>query len=504
MKKLLTTVLLPLASIITAHASTIIYVDFGDNAGSPATYNTLVPTTSGATTSLEGSGESFTNLLDTAGSATGVDLNVLVTSTGGDVRAGDTDSAHDPVAGIADAALNDGFWVNNGGSNGDVSFVLTFSSLTAAAYDIQLTSGDGVQIDTTWSITTGTGDTNTFIASAGSTSGIGSWSTVAPASGDIVITGTYTATGSFNTSNVNFVSLTAIPEPSSTALLALGGLALTFRRRKYPPLKPNHINMKLNPVLKSFLLLTVFIAAPTHAAVQWLPEDDNISGLPYSVSGVSSWSLRVDNALQGPETDNGFTVNITAVGGTFDMALTDVAGPPANHSARFDFTALTSVSSLTIDVTYDYFASPINPDASPNGTEALAWIKWLGGSDITGDLTLKSPTIPLEFPRFGPNFSTYYGGTHNGGNSITLDPGTNANTNAQAGVYSLKYTSSEGAIAGYTLVVTPDDGGTFSADSRFLHTFDGNFTPDPTPIPEPSGIALLSLGSLAFLARRKR
>ena len=236
-KSLITAYIITFSAIITSNAATIVYTDFGDGSGaisSTDTYNTIVPSASGANTSLEGSGESFTNLLDTAGVATGIDLHVLVASTGGDVRGGGTTSSHDSVTGLDDNALDDGFWVNsgNGSTPATVTIALSFSSLTAAAYDIQLTSGDGTQRDTTWSITTGTGDASTFTATAASTSGIGSWSTVAPAGGNIVITGTFTADSAFNTSTINFVSLTAIPEPSSTALLGLGGLALMLRRSK--------------------------------------------------------------------------------------------------------------------------------------------------------------------------------------------------------------------------------------------------------------------------------
>ena len=237
MKKQLTTSIITLSAMVVTNASTVVYVDFGDNAqaaiSSSDTYNTLTPSATGVTTSLEGSGESFSNLVDTTGASTGVDLNVLVTSTGGDVRGGETTTTHDSITGIDDNALNDGFWVNNGSITGEVSFVLTFSSLTASAYDIQLTSGSGLQRDTTWQISTGTGDASTTtITTANKLSSLATWSGVAPDSGEIVITGTYTADSAFNTGTVNFISLVAVPEPSSTALAALGGLALTFRRRK--------------------------------------------------------------------------------------------------------------------------------------------------------------------------------------------------------------------------------------------------------------------------------
>ena len=207
----------------TASAS-VIYVDFGDDSGAPtapATYNTLTTSPVGTGSPLLG-GQNFLNLVDTDGGATGLDLNVQVT---GDANAAGMDTpSHDPVTGIDNNALNDGFWVNNGFLNDDVdnqvNFVLTFSDLSAPFYNIQLTSGSWVNRATTWSITTGTGDAGTFIHTAGSTSGIGSWSEVYPSGGEIVITGSFTTTGANNTSTVNFISLEegVVPEPSTLGL----------------------------------------------------------------------------------------------------------------------------------------------------------------------------------------------------------------------------------------------------------------------------------------------
>lgn len=235
MNKLLSTSLLTLTATATLQAATI-NVDFGDQAGAitaTETYNTLT-TTDGPGSPLL-AGQNFLNLADTNGDATGVNLNVQV--TGDAYAAGMTSSSHDSIAGIDDNALNDSFWVNNGNLGDDVdnqvNFVLTFSGLSASQYDIQLSSGNGVQRATTWGITTGTGDASTYIvAPASSTSGIGSWSSVTPTTDTITLTGSFSTNGAFNTTTVNFVSITAVPEPSSAALLALGGLALTLHRRK--------------------------------------------------------------------------------------------------------------------------------------------------------------------------------------------------------------------------------------------------------------------------------
>ena len=214
----------------------LIYVDFGDNAGAttaPETYNTLT-TSPGGTGSPLLTGQNFLNLVDTDGGATGLDLNVLVS---GDAHAaGQTTSNHDAVSGIDDSALDDGFWVNNGALGDDVdnqvNFVLTFSDLSAPYYNIQLTSGNGTGRSTSWSITTGTGDAGIFTHTGGSTSGIGSWSNVYPSGGDIVLTGSFTTTGAFNTSTVNFISLEAIPEPATTGMVGLGAAVMLFIRRR--------------------------------------------------------------------------------------------------------------------------------------------------------------------------------------------------------------------------------------------------------------------------------
>jgi len=248
------------------------------------------------------------------------------------------------------------------------------------------------------------------------------------------------------------------------------------------------------------ILLPILLASSSHASIQWLPADDNISGAPYSVTNISSWHLHVSNTTDGPQTDNGFTVDISAVGGNFDLAL----ATGLNLGSRFDFTNIAGLSSITIDVNFDYFASPANPDDNPHGIEALAWMRWQAGSDIIGDLTFKSPTVAITNPKFESGASN---GTYNGANNFTLDPDTSdgGGNDRNAGVYSLDNQTSNGAIAGFTLVVTPQGGGTFAANSRFLHTFDGLFTDTPVPsVPEPSSTALLGLGVLSLALRRRK
>jgi hypothetical protein len=86
-----------------------VYIDFGDAAGphmDAEIYNEIVPSASGANTSLdEPNGEDFTDLVDTNGVATGIDLNLMVTSDVGDARAGAGPYAHDPVSGISVSPL---------------------------------------------------------------------------------------------------------------------------------------------------------------------------------------------------------------------------------------------------------------------------------------------------------------------------------------------------------------------------------------------------------------
>ncbi|MBT3194260.1 MAG: hypothetical protein HN341_17075 [Verrucomicrobia bacterium] len=201
---------------VSAHAESVVYVDFDNTAGAITageTYNTLT-TTSGSGSPIVGAGgQDFLNLVDTNGSPTDVDLNVQATNAA--FAAGGGASVRDSIAGIDDNALDDGFWVNNGNNHpGTVNLVLTFSSLGTTAYNIQLTANFGLEAETVWQITTGIGDASTFtVNEANDESGLGSWGPVTPVGGEIVLTGTFDSNETWDTTTLSFVSLTPVPLP---------------------------------------------------------------------------------------------------------------------------------------------------------------------------------------------------------------------------------------------------------------------------------------------------
>lgn len=193
----------------------VIYVDFGTTAGettAPEIYNSLAPTSTGANpSSLEGTGQDFTGLVDINGDVSGVDLHFLVASDAGDVRAFQKSDAHDAVSGLDANATGDGFWMNCGTVPGTLTFTLTYTNLNNTPYDLYLVPGPTSQ-DVTWDVTTGTGDDDTFtFTTATAPTDTAAWSSVTPVGGTIVLTGTMTAVGTYNSTRVNFMSLSEVP-----------------------------------------------------------------------------------------------------------------------------------------------------------------------------------------------------------------------------------------------------------------------------------------------------
>lgn len=248
--KTILTIAFAFAMCVPLQAAAVVYVDFGDanNGTVPATgtdfYNVTpdqvgisnaVPLASGGTISLS-------NLLTSNSTPTTTDITISAYNETGEIRSGNANPGvantenlvHDPVAPFEEFASGDGYWMNNHNSSTAgtaFGFVISFSDLVGPSYDITLLAGHGSNLDGTWSVTTGTGDSDAEAFSG--QDDVLSWTQVAPVGGVITLTGaTISTTQNFRNASISAVSITAIPEPGCFALIGLVGGVAAMRRRR--------------------------------------------------------------------------------------------------------------------------------------------------------------------------------------------------------------------------------------------------------------------------------
>lgn len=182
------------------------------------------------------------SLLSTTGVATGSTFTFLNSSGEiawdfGGVTAGGADGVVGDGAFISHASVFGDGIISNDASGRVVTptdtFTFTFSGLDDGL-TYNLSGGhDGNQNNTNFDATwTADGQSATTDTSGGGNLGFISLTGLeTDGSGNLVITVNGTATGASHIT-VNALTLTAVPEPSTTALLGLGGLALILHRRK--------------------------------------------------------------------------------------------------------------------------------------------------------------------------------------------------------------------------------------------------------------------------------
>ncbi len=196
-------------------------IDFGDAGGTTAgNWNNMA----------NAGGNSLTNLIDDTGAIGTIDLDLDISNAsgvgsgfGGTFNAGATPSSPFNIA----TAYSDGLFDNSG-----IGIGFAFTELViGGVYEITLYGGrsnanfaNGTVSFSTGSGTGGTLESRTATTFTGTANGSGALTL------DVVDSSGAVANG-LNTT-VSALSITAVPEPSSTALLGLGGLALILRRRK--------------------------------------------------------------------------------------------------------------------------------------------------------------------------------------------------------------------------------------------------------------------------------
>ena len=187
------------------------------------------------------SGSGTVALNDTAAAPTG--WSVVVTNNGsgniGNAGAGaNVSSFPASLAGFEASALRDSIFANQGNGGSDPAMLLTFSGLaTGGSYDLLLygSRANGQSADQQWTLVAGTGGAMVSHPSEQNSTVVVEWpGIVADSSGVISIQLNANATDNLGALALNFGSISgaAVPEPSSSLLLGLAGLALVGRRKR--------------------------------------------------------------------------------------------------------------------------------------------------------------------------------------------------------------------------------------------------------------------------------
>ncbi|MGJ8672890.1 PEP-CTERM sorting domain-containing protein [Rubritalea sp.] len=222
-----------LASATTTQASSVL-IDFGFAAGvTTGNYNNINgggATGSGSISTVEGT----YSLINTTGASAGqVVVSSGVTANWGDSGSGANYTGSKPLAlsGIAATATDDGLFLNNNGGTPTVTFA--FTGLDASqAYTVLFYSarGNNGGPATDIGVSVGSGTGASISNSLNNDSEVGTFVATTTAAGELSLT--YSSGGGNTATALNFMSITTVPEPSSTALLGLGGIAMILRRRR--------------------------------------------------------------------------------------------------------------------------------------------------------------------------------------------------------------------------------------------------------------------------------
>jgi hypothetical protein len=205
------------AGMVGAASAEVIYLDFYDNGtvnSAPEIYNVLHSSVGNGVNhpvASASAGLSMSALVDTSGAATTVSVDLSSYNNDGTTAAGGGSIAIGEISGIATNASADAFYCNDKGTaNSDFGLILTFSNLTASAYNISLltasTAGAG-----TWSVTKGVGDASAeaYTGVAATTATI-DWTSVVPVEGTIQLTSVSTAAGNWKNVWLGFASLEGV------------------------------------------------------------------------------------------------------------------------------------------------------------------------------------------------------------------------------------------------------------------------------------------------------
>ncbi len=222
------TVLIGLSSLALAAslpAATTYHIDFGIN----------TQTTSGDYNNMTAGGgadpSDLTDLVDSTGGDSTIDLSYADVGLAG-VSGTNPNYAGPYPAAVGSqpvSALRDGLFLGGG------EITLTFSSLDPSmTYDFLLYGARALNgADTTYTATGGNTDTGTITnVLNNSTQTVNLSGLTANGSNEIVLVISSINSDSNNGGALNYLQLTAVPEPSAAALLGLGGLSLILRRRK--------------------------------------------------------------------------------------------------------------------------------------------------------------------------------------------------------------------------------------------------------------------------------
>lgn len=262
--------------------------------------------------------------------------------------------------------------------------------------------------------------------------------------------------------------------------------------------------MKLTTLLVPVVSLVGLGSA--QAVFEWERQIDNGDGtftandnlVALNNPGITALDFQIFNTLPDTAGEPAIGVDVGVAGDSaFDFNVsTDNSNP---NIARTRFTVVvpptqTDLSFVTFNIDFSQLVAPRRPTETELD-RPLVYLQESSQFPIEGALGLRTQGVTVANP-------TVVNGSFDTNNNFTLTP-TLEGRDGGAGVQTLSGTDDTPGLAGFTLTVRPEGGGNFEPRTRFIVTLDG-LPSAIAVIPEPTSGLLVLLGSLTFLARRKR
>lgn len=243
--------------------------------------------------------------------------------------------------------------------------------------------------------------------------------------------------------------------------------------------------MKKRNILSTVLSGLTLVATQTSssAAVVFAAEDFETDLGVWSIVGVGS-RYTLNDATQPTSTTDGANTNNYAASGTSAARIRNGGGtttPNSVVSSIFDISSGGVNESITISMNYEYYRG----QGTRRGVVELSNDGGTSWMAIAGHQS--SSNLYIDDPSLSGTVTIFEDGTRNSGGNFTT-----SNTSPTSSIFTDQM----------QVRITFDRGN--SDNGRTMYIDDLGVSASVAPIPEPSSTALLGLGGLAFILRRRR